>query len=151
MMKNVRKITGHTLLAAALLVGGLALAAGAKQPVGKVSIEEKQFGLILGGSTGSGTLTFHGKKYPFKLKGLSAGLDVGVSKMSAVGEVYDLKKVSQFPGTFTKFEASIALGGGVGGLRLQNENGVIMNLRSRTKGLDLNLGNVTGVTVTMDQ
>ena len=151
MMKNVRKITGHTLLVTALLVGGLALAAGAKQPVGKVSIEEKQFGLILGGSTGSGTLTFHGKKYPFKLKGLSAGLDVGVSKMSAVGEVYDLKKVSQFPGTFTKFEASIALGGGVGGLRLQNENGVIMNLRSRTKGLDLNLGNVTGVTVTMDQ
>ena len=71
--------------------------------------------------------------------------------MSAVGEVYDLKKVSQFPGTFTKFEASIALGGGVGGLRLQNENGVIMNLRSRTKGLNLNLGNVTGVTVTMDQ
>ena len=151
MMKNVRKITGHTLLVTALLVGGLALAAGAKQPVGKVSIEEKQFGLILGGSTGGGTLTFHGKKYPFKLKGLSAGLDVGVSKMSAVGEVYDLKKVSQFPGTFTKFEASIALGGGVGGLRLQNENGVIMNLRSRTKGLNLNLGNVTGVTVTMDQ
>ena len=151
MMKNINKITGHTLLVTALLVGGLALAAGAKQPVGKVSIEEKQFGLILGGSTGSGTLTFHGKKYPFKLKGLSAGLDVGVSKMSAVGEVYDLKKVSQFPGTFTKFEASIALGGGVGGLRLQNENGVIMNLRSRTKGLDLNLGNVTGVTVTMDQ
>ena len=151
MMKNVRTITGHILLVAALLVGGLALAADAKQPVGKVSIEEKQFGLILGGSTGSGTLTFHGKKYPFKLKGLSAGLDVGVSKMSAVGEVYDLKKVSQFPGTFTKFEASIALGGGVGGLRLQNENGVIMNLRSRTKGLNLNLGNVTGVTVTMDQ
>ena len=52
MMKNVRKITGHTLLVTALLVGGLALAAGAKQPVGKVSIEEKQFGLILGGSTG---------------------------------------------------------------------------------------------------
>ncbi len=151
MMKNVRKITGHTFLVAALLVGGLALAADVKQPVGKVSIEEKQFGLILGGSTGGGTLTFHGKKYPFKLKGLSAGLDVGVSKMSAVGEVYDLKKVSQFPGTFTKFEASIALGGGVGGLRLQNEKGVIMNLRSRTKGLNLNLGNVTGVTVTMDQ
>ncbi|QQS53989.1 MAG: DUF1134 domain-containing protein [Candidatus Competibacteraceae bacterium] len=150
MMKNICKITGHTLLATTLLVGSLALAADVKQPVGKVSIEEKQFGLILGGSTGSGTLTFHGKKYPFKLKGLSAGLNVGVSKMSAVGEVYDLRKTAQFPGTFTKFEASVALGGGVGGLRLQNENGVIMNLRSRTKGLDLNLGNVTGITVTME-
>ena len=149
MIKNCCKVTGRVLLALTLLVSGLALAAGAKQPVGKVSIAEKQFGLLLGGSTGSGTLTFHGRKYPFKLKGLSAGLNVGVSKMSAAGEVYDLKMISQFPGTFTKMEASVALGGGVGGLRLQNENGVIMNLRSRTKGLDLNLGNVTGVTVTM--
>ena len=150
MIKNCCKITCRVLLALTLLVSGLALAAGAKQPVGKVSIAEKQFGLLLGGSTGSGTLTFHGRKYPFKLKGLSAGLNVGVSKMSAAGEVYDLKMISQFPGTFTKMEASVALGGGVGGLRLQNENGVIMNLRSRTKGLDLNLGNVTGVTVTME-
>jgi hypothetical protein len=150
MMQNVRKMTGHVLLATTLLVGSLALAADAKQPVGQVSIEEKQFGLLLGGSTGGGTLTFRGKKYPFKLKGLSAGLNVGISKMSAIGAVYDLKKVSQFPGTYTKFEASVALGGGVGGLHLKNENGVIMNLRSRTKGLDLNLGNMSGITVTME-
>ncbi|MBK8751013.1 hypothetical protein [Candidatus Contendibacter odensensis] len=150
MMKNSLKISGRVLLAATLLMGNLALALD-KQPVGKVSIAEKQFGLLLGGSTGGGTLTFHGKKYPFKLKGLSAGLNVGFSKMSAVGEVYDLKTVSQFPGTFTKLEASVALGGGVGGMRLQNENGVIMNLRSRTKGLDLNLGNVTGLTITMSR
>lgn len=149
-MKNSLKMTGRVLLAATLLMGNLALALD-KQPVGKVSIAEKQFGLLLGGSTGGGTLTFHGKKYPFKLKGLSAGLNVGFSKMSAVGEVYDLKTVSQFPGTFTKLEASVALGGGVGGMRLQNENGVIMNLRSRTKGLDLNLGNVTGLTITMSR
>ncbi|MFZ1641250.1 MAG: DUF1134 domain-containing protein [Candidatus Contendobacter sp.] len=150
MMKNYRNIIGGVLLSATLLAGNLALAAEvSKQPVGKVSIAEKQFGLLLGGSTGGGTLTFHGKKYPFKLKGLSAGLNVGISRMSAAGEVYDMKKVSQFPGTYTKLEASVALGGGVGGLRLQNENGVIMNLRSRTKGLDLNLGNVTGLTVTM--
>jgi hypothetical protein len=150
MMKNYRKITGHVLLATTLLMGGLALAAD-KQPVGEVSIEEEQFGLLLGGSTGGGTLTFQGQEYPFKLKGLSAGLNVGVSKMSAAGEVYDLKDVSQFPGTYTKLEASVALGGGVGGLRLKNENGVIMTLRSRTQGLDLNLGNMTGITVTMDQ
>ena len=150
MMMNVRKMAGPVLLATTVLVGSLALAADAKQPVGKVSIEEKQFGLLLGGSTGSGTLTFHGKKYPFKLKGLSAGVNVGISKMSATGAVYDLKQVAQFPGTYTKFESSVALGGGMGGLHLKNENGVIMNLRSRTKGLDLNLGNMSGITVMME-
>ena len=151
MMQSNRKMTGSVLLVTTLLVGGLALAADAKQPVGQVSIEEEQFGLILGGSAGSGTLTFHGKTYPFKLKGLSAGANVGISKMSAVGAVYDLKQVSQFPGTYTKFESSVALGGGVGGLHLKNENGVIMNLSSRTKGLDLNLGSMSGMTVTMEK
>ncbi len=149
MTQSFRKITGGILLATSLLVGGLAVAADKDKPVGKVTIAEKQFGLILGGSEGGGKLTFKGKQYPFTLKGLSAGLNVGASKMSAVGEVYAMKKVSDFPGTYTKLEASVAMGGGVGGLRLQNENGVIMNLRSRTKGLDLNLGNVTGLTIMM--
>ena len=148
-MMNYRTMTSSVLLAMSLLVGGLALAAE-QQPVGKVTIEEEQFGLVLGGSVGGGTLTFQSKEYPFKLKGLSVGLNVGVSKMSAVGEVYDMMEVSKFPGTYTKFEASVALGGGAGGLRLQNENRVIMNLHSRTQGLDLNLGNVTGITVTME-
>ena len=79
MMKNVRIITGHILLVAALLVGGLALAADVKKPVGKVSIEEKQFRTDLGGSTGGGMLTFR-QEIPVQSSGLSAGLDVGVSR-----------------------------------------------------------------------
>ena len=87
----------------------------------------------------------------FKLRGLSAGLNIGVSKMCATGDVYDLKQIGQFPGTYTKLDASVALGGGLGGLRLKNENGVIMTLHSRTAGADLNLGTVSGVTVTMEK
>jgi hypothetical protein len=150
MTKTTRAMTGGFLLAAALLVGGAALAAEAKQPVGDVTIEEEQFGLIVGGSRGTGTLTFEGKTHPFKLSGLSAGLNVGLSKMSAAGKVYDLTKLSQFPGTYTKLDASVALGGGLGGLRLKNEHGVIMTLQSRTEGLDLNLGTVSGMTVTLE-
>ena len=97
-----------------------------------------------------GELTFKGKKYPFKIGGLSVGANVGVSKMAAVGEVYDLKDVSKFPGTYTKLDASVALGGGVGGLQMKNENGVIMRLESRTQGLQFNLG-MSGVTVTMEK
>jgi hypothetical protein len=70
--------------------------------------------------------------------------------MSASGEVYDLTSVSDFPGTFTKLDAGVALGGGMGGLRLKNQNGVILVLRSRTEGVDLNLGSMSGMTVTME-
>ncbi len=148
-MNNVRKMTGPVLLAATLLISSLALAADAKKPSGTVEIDETQFAFILGGSAGGGTLTFHGKKYPFKIGGLTAGVNVGISKMSAAGEVYDLKEISKFPGTYTKLEASITLGGGVGGLQLKNENGVIMRLESRTQGLQLNAGSASGIKVTM--
>lgn len=150
-MLNNRKLPGYTMLAAALLIGNLALAADtAKQSAGTVEIDETQFGLIVGGSTGGGTLVYGGKKYPFKIGGLSVGATVGAAKVSAVGEVYDLADVSKFPGTYTKLDANVALGGGVGGVQMKNENGVIMRLDSRTQGLQFNLG-VGGVKVTMEK
>ncbi|NEX22304.1 DUF1134 domain-containing protein [Thiorhodococcus mannitoliphagus] len=151
MIRKHRQFIGLFAFLVVLLSGSLAFAADSKQSVGTVSIEEEQFGLILGGSRGDGTLTFEGKEYPFKLSGLSAGANVGISKMSAAGNVYDLSEVGQFPGTYTKLDASVALGGGMGGTRLKNENGVIMTLHSRTQGVDLNLGNISGVTITMEE
>lgn len=150
MSYSYSKTVGVVVALAAMLIGGLAWAGDAKQPVGKVSIQEKELGFIIGGSKGSGMLSFEGKEYPFKLKGLSVGANVGVSKMSAAGEVYAMSAVSEFPGTYTKLDASVALGGGVGGLRLKNENGVILVLHSRTQGVDLNLGSMSGMKVTME-
>ena len=145
---NVRKMAGPALLATTLLVSSLALAANARKPSGTVTINETQFGLIIGGSTGGGTLKFKGKTYPFRIGGLSVGATVGIARVAAVGEVYDLKDVSKFPGTYTALNAAIALGGGVGGVQMQNENGVIMRLESRTQGVRFNLS-TGGVTVTM--
>ncbi len=147
----MNRTTGaFALTASLLLASSLAFAGPAKKASGQVSIDETQFGFIVGGSTGGGVLKFKGKKYGFKISGLSVGANVGVSKMSAVGEVYDLKDLTKFPGTYTKLDAAVALGGGVGGVQMQNENGVIMRLDSRTRGLQFNLG-VSGVSVTMSK
>lgn len=149
-MLHLYKAVGKVVLAAALLVGTIALAADAeKRPSGTVTVDETQFAVIIGGSTGGGVLTFKGKEYPFRIGGLTAGVNVGISRMSAVGEVYDLDDISKFAGTYTQFSSSVALGGGVGGLRLRNENGVIMRLASRTQGLQLNVASASGITVTM--
>ncbi|MDG4554226.1 MAG: hypothetical protein P9E24_08260 [Candidatus Competibacter sp.] len=43
----------------------------------------------------------------------------------------------------------MTLGGGVGGLRLKNENRVIVRLESHTQGLRLNVGSASGIKVTM--
>ncbi|HEY7534684.1 MAG TPA: DUF1134 domain-containing protein [Thermodesulfobacteriota bacterium] len=131
-----------------LLIGSLGIAKETKSPSGTVEINETQFAIILGGSIGGGVLRFKGKSYPFKTSGLKVG-GLGVAKVAAVGEVYDLKKVSDFPGTYVKGNIGFALGGGVGGLILKNEHGVVMRLKSTLKGVALTLG-LEGLTVKME-
>ncbi|MBU3567821.1 DUF1134 domain-containing protein [Polynucleobacter alcilacus] len=149
-MTSIRKILSFLILGLSILSFGAGAADAPKKPSGTVSINETQFALIVGGSTGGGVLTYQGKKYPFKISGMSLGANVGVSKLSASGEVYDLADLAKFPGTFTKLESSITLGGGVGGTVLKNENGVIMRLTSTSEGLQLNLS-ASGVTVKLDK
>jgi len=149
-MTSIRKILSFLILGLAIFSFGASAADAPKKPSGTVSINETQFALIVGGSTGGGVLTYQGKKYPFKISGMSLGANVGVSKLAASGEVYDLTDLTKFPGTFTKLESSITLGGGVGGTVLKNENGVIMRLTSTSEGLQLNLS-ASGVTVKLDK
>jgi len=149
-MTSIRKILSFLILGLAIFSFGASAADAPKKPSGTVSINETQFALIIGGSTGGGVLTYQGKQYPFKLSGMSLGANVGVSKLSASGEVYDLNDISKFSGTFSKLESSITLGGGVGGTVLRNENGVIMRLSSTSQGLQLNLS-ASGVTVKLDK
>lgn len=148
-MKNLRMSFGVLALVATFFAGGLALAADAKKPDGTVKIDSTQFALVIGGSTGGGTLTFKGKDHEFKLTGLTVGANVGVTKIDAVGDVYDLTDLAKFAGTYTQWDASATLGGGAGALYLKNENGVVMKLLSRNQGLQINVGSANGVKVTM--
>jgi hypothetical protein len=149
-MKNLTS-TFRVLVAAMLLVfaSSLSFAADEKKPDGTVAIQETDFAVILGGSVGGGKLTYQGKTYEFKIGGLTAGANVGVTKVSAVGDVYDLKDVSKFPGMYTKFDVGAGFAAAAGALYLKNENGVVMKLTSRGGGFQLNVGSASGVKVTM--
>lgn len=148
-MTSIRKFFALLVLSLGFLSVGAYAADAAKVPSGTVSITETQFALIVGGSRGSGVLTYQGKTYPFKISGMSVGVNVGISKVSLAGEVYDMADPSKLSGTFTKLESSITLGGGVGGTILKNQNGVIMRLTSTSEGVQLNLSS-SGVTVKLD-
>jgi hypothetical protein len=67
-------------------------------------------------------------------------VDFGISKASAVGDVYNLTDLAKFEGNYVAAEASFALGGGMGGLSLRNPNGVVMHLNSVSQGARLQLG-----------
>lgn len=115
------------------------LAAGPGRPVGHVVMEFGQGGFILSAMGGKGTLTFKGRRYAFKVGGLGVG-GLGVSKITAVGEVYGLTRIEDFPGAYVQARAGYAAVEGKGAQWLENTNGVVLQLRSTSKGLALNLG-----------
>ncbi|MGZ9128690.1 MAG: DUF1134 domain-containing protein, partial [Candidatus Binatia bacterium] len=87
----------------------------------------------------NGKLRFNGKEYGFSIDGVTL-VDIGVSKASAAGEVYNLAELAKFEGNYVAAEASVTLGGGVGGMSLRNSNGVVMHLSSVSQGARLQLG-----------
>ena len=108
-------------------------------PVGSVSIDMMSVAAGVGFSSGSGVLMWQGKRILFKIDGLSVG-NVGISSISAVGNVYNMDNVSQFPGNYAAVGAGITLAGGVAGLKMQNQGGVIINLYAVQQGVQLNIG-----------
>jgi hypothetical protein len=121
------------------LVATTVISATNPTPSGQVAIDSRSIAAGVGVSWGDGTLNFQGKQYRFSVNGLSL-VDFGITKASAVGEVYDLTDLSKFEGNFLAGEAAFALAGGMGGISMRNQNGVIMVLRSVSQGAKLQLG-----------
>jgi hypothetical protein len=127
-----------TLVAAAVLCVGVSPARAAEDTTGKVRIETMGVAAGLGYTWGQGVLEFRGQEYPFTVKGFSI-VDVGVSRRMAKGEVYGLKNVEDFEGTFMAAIVSGTLGGGAGAAALKNQNEVDMVWTSTSQGLNFSL------------
>jgi hypothetical protein len=109
-------------------------------PDGTVDMQEVQAAYIGSGSAGTGVLFFRDVQYPFEVGGVGIG-GFGLSTINARGEVYNLRDLSQFPGTYGQARYGFAIGTASGGdLWLQNESGVIMHLKAKREGLMLSLG-----------
>ncbi len=131
-----------------LVISSLAFAEE-KKPDATLKLSQGQVAVGIGWSWGGGVLTYKGKEYPFKVDGLSVG-DVGITKAEAVGKVYNLKKMSDFNGTYTSAAAEGTIGGGAGASTMKNQNGVVISLTSTTQGLNLKLA-AQGVKFTLEK
>lgn len=105
-----------------------------------IDMREVQAAYIGSGSAGSGVLSFRGKDYPFQVGGVGVG-GIGLSTIDATGEVYNLRELAQFPGTYGQARYGFAIGtASAGDLWMQNEQGVILHLKAKRTGLILSLG-----------
>jgi hypothetical protein len=117
--------------------------------MGFVTIVLKGVGAGVGVEWGSGVLTYKGKKYTFKVKGLQVG-KVGISKVTAKGEVFNLFELAEFPGQYGAVAAGAALFKGKEAQDFMNAKGVHLVFRGTAKGLNLAIG-PEGFTIRLDK
>jgi len=138
-MNNVKKIAILVLVIAAM-TGFTQAAKHHSKPDATLRVSGGSFALGIGVSWGSGTLTYKGKNYPVKVKGLSVG-KVGATSSSAYGEVFNMKHLQDFNGHYDVGGAGtrgVTLGAGKAGTIMSNQAGVIIRISSTQSGVAVN-------------
>ena len=119
---------------AALLT--LALVAGpsaARADEGLVTLIIFKAGWFVGGSAGSGVLTFHGRPYALKAGGIDGGLVFGGSQTTLQGRVRNIRQASDIAGVYAAAGVGVTFGAGVRGILLTNPNGAVLELKKKKK------------------
>lgn len=140
-------------IALTVLLAALATPAAARDPgvsgapVVTVLLQARSAAVGVGFTWGDGTLNYRGHRYPFTVKGISVA-DVGFSRLTGRGRVYNLKRVEDFTGTYVASTGEATLGKGLAGQVLVNAAGVQLRIDNVTRGAEL-VGSADGIQLTL--
>ena len=109
-----------------------------KAPDATLRLSEGSVAAGIGWNWGRGTLTYMGKSYNFKVSGVTVA-EVGITRAEASGSVYNLKSVDDFNGVYAAAGTEGTVGKGAGVSSLRNAKGVVINLKSETKGANIKI------------
>lgn len=120
-------------------------------PSGRLAFSSMSFGLVLGFNRGEGilrvtntnpsasALPLEGATYAFSVTGFSVAT-IGVTKVDAIGVVYNLNDIADFEGLYVAGEGGLTLLQGGGHIVMRNQNGVSIYLQLYNTGVELRLG-----------
>ena len=115
---------------------------------GAVRIVFGAAGVVAGVGNGQGTLTLHGKTYPFEVSGASFGATLALTVSEYEGRALNLRTAGDLAGNYIAVGAGGAIVGGIGIARLRNANGVVLVVRGPKLGVGLSVA-LARVTITM--
>ena len=124
------------------------LPSAARADEGTVSLTIYKAGWIIGGSGGSGSLTFRGRTYSLSTGGLDYGLVFGGSKTVLRGRVSNIVRPSDVAGVYGAAGAGLAIGRGARAIVLTNQKGAVLELSGRQTGLMAN-ADLSGLAITL--
>ena len=142
------KFTSAIRAALIALVAVVGLSPASYADSGTVTLTIYKAGWIIGGSGGSGTLSFHGRYYPLSTGGLDYGLVFGGSKTVLRGRVSNIYRPSDVAGVYAAAGAGLAIGAGARAIVLTNQKGAVLELTGRQVGLLANV-DLSGLAITM--
>lgn len=134
--------------AAFAVLASLVAGAPAYADSGTITLTIYKGGWFIGGEAGSGTLAFHGRRYPLSVGGASIGLVFGGSKTVLHGTVTHIRRPSDVAGVYGAGGAGAALGAGIRAIVLTNNKGAVLQLQGRQVGLMAN-ADLSGLAISM--
>ena len=133
------------IVAIAALVGAVSVAHAED---GTISIRIFKAGFVIGGSAGSGVLTFQGRRYPLSIGGLSYGFTFGASETRFHGIVSNIHRPSDVNGVYGQGGAGAAIIKGAQGIVLANQSGAVLSLAGEQTGLIVS-ADLSGLVLTL--
>ena len=121
-------------LIAMIAVAGLGFSSAARADSGSISFSVIKAGFVVGGSGGSGTLTFHGKRYGLSIGGISYGFTFGASETRFHGTVSNIHRPSDVSGVYAAGNVGAAVGRGAQAIVLTNQKGAVLSLTGSSVG-----------------
>jgi hypothetical protein len=135
-------------LIAVMAVAAASVSSVARADSGTIRISVLKGGWFLGASGGSGTLFFHGHRYPLSIGGIDAGLVFGASHTYLSGRVSNIYSPSDVAGVYGAGGAGAAVGVGVRAIVLTNGKGAILDLSGHQTGLMVN-ADLSGLAISL--
>lgn len=121
-------------LIAVLALAGLAFASAAYADSGRISFNIIKAGFVIGGSGGSGTLYFHGRRYRLGIGGISYGFTFGASETRFHGSVSNIRSPYDVSGVYAAGNVGAAVGRGAQAIVLTNQHGAVLTLTGSSIG-----------------
>ena len=124
----------RTALIGLAALASASLASAAHADSGSIAFNVVKAGFVFGGSAGSGTLTFHGRRYPISIGGISYGFTFGASETRFNGTVSNINSPADVSGVYAAGNVGAAIGHGAQAIVLTNQNGAVLTLTGRSVG-----------------
>lgn len=116
-------------------LAGVGISTSASADTGSIRFSVVKAGVVVGGSGGSGSMTFKGRTYPISIGGLSYGFTFGASQTNFRGRVSNIRRAQDVAGVYAAAAAGAAVGRGAQAIVLTNQNGAVLTLSGQQAGL----------------